>query len=356
MYCKKCGSKIDDDSIFCAVCGTRVVNDIESENNEMVYEESGNGKSSEQKPIESVTNGSENISDGTKSNINGNKKKYIILAIVVIAVIGALIGGVIYFLPRLQSPEDVILGRWEFWGIEGDDAINIENNAQFNTLMGGYIEFDDDEYTIDVNMCGDVTTISGNWSVDSTDSGSNVYLVESSVDSQYLVIEKNDLNTLYFGTSNNTIDGSGALIFKREGVVDIDSLETVSMEDAFASLDIDYKINNFLQGKWVNEIDSSNQIYFEVKSADDIYRLLYNPSTIESFLNDIKGEKISPNNIISKGSNGFSIEDNSVFDDYTREYMFDYSEVTNGDINDIILYERSYYKGIYLFTTKYVRP
>ncbi len=25
MYCKKCGTKLDDDSVFCSKCGTRVV-------------------------------------------------------------------------------------------------------------------------------------------------------------------------------------------------------------------------------------------------------------------------------------------------------------------------------------------
>ena len=30
MYCKKCGTKIDDDSIFCYMCGANVTQQLES--------------------------------------------------------------------------------------------------------------------------------------------------------------------------------------------------------------------------------------------------------------------------------------------------------------------------------------
>lgn len=38
MYCKKCGTKIDDDSIFCYMCGTNVTSQLESEETEKTKE------------------------------------------------------------------------------------------------------------------------------------------------------------------------------------------------------------------------------------------------------------------------------------------------------------------------------
>ena len=29
MFCNKCGSKVDEDSVFCTVCGTKIVTDSE---------------------------------------------------------------------------------------------------------------------------------------------------------------------------------------------------------------------------------------------------------------------------------------------------------------------------------------
>ena len=38
MYCKKCGTKIDDDSVFCYMCGTNVTLQLESQELEMSKE------------------------------------------------------------------------------------------------------------------------------------------------------------------------------------------------------------------------------------------------------------------------------------------------------------------------------
>lgn len=43
MYCKKCGKKIDDDSIYCTYCGTKQSNGIEKVISEEESNESPRG-------------------------------------------------------------------------------------------------------------------------------------------------------------------------------------------------------------------------------------------------------------------------------------------------------------------------
>jgi uncharacterized membrane protein YvbJ len=43
MYCKKCGKKIDDDSIYCTHCGTKQSNGIEKVISEEESNESPRG-------------------------------------------------------------------------------------------------------------------------------------------------------------------------------------------------------------------------------------------------------------------------------------------------------------------------
>ena len=38
MYCRKCGNKLEDDSVFCNYCGTQVITDKPSEEKEVIAE------------------------------------------------------------------------------------------------------------------------------------------------------------------------------------------------------------------------------------------------------------------------------------------------------------------------------
>lgn len=124
MFCNKCGTKLEDDVLFCSACGAKVHQEAE-----------------ESEGLSAVSD----VSD--KKQKNNRKPLFVIVVFLALCIVAVII-----FALTSAKEEKPVIGEWELTGIlSGDEFITLEQLKEMDLEIDGHAFFDEENFSFSVS-------------------------------------------------------------------------------------------------------------------------------------------------------------------------------------------------------------